>query len=96
MFDPSSRYYPLETAVLTLPDGRTVSYCRRRFPPEGGGMPLLVETACLQGERPDQFTARVLGDPLHFWRVCDANNVLHPLELTAEPGRVLRVPLPQP
>lgn len=96
MFDPPSRYYSLDVAMLALPDGRTVSYVRRRFLPEGEQMPVLVESATLQGERPDQFTTRVLGDPLHFWRLCDANNVMHPLELTAEYGRVRRIPLPQP
>ena len=39
--------------------------------------------------------ARTLGDPLQFWRVCDANNAMNPPELTEEAGRALRVPVPQ-
>lgn len=96
MFDSASRYYTIETATLTLPDGRTVAYKRRRLLPEGSQLPLLAETQARQGERADHLTHRTLGDPLHYWRLCDANDVMHPLELTAEPGRFVRVPLPQP
>ena len=95
MFDPTSRYYGIETATLTLPNGRTVAYKRRRFLPAGEEMRLLVETAAAQGERPDTLTQRTLGDPLQYWRLCDANNLMRPTELTDEPGRAVRVPLPQ-
>jgi len=39
--------------------------------------------------------ARVLGDPELFWRLCDANDTLHPQELTEAVGRRLSVPLPE-
>lgn len=95
MFDPTSRYFNLETATLTLADGRTVAYVRRRFLPQGEALPLLAEVAVIQGERIDLVAYRTLGDPLAFWRLCDANNAMDPQELTQEPGRLLRVPLPQ-
>lgn len=95
MFDYTSRYYAIETATLKLPDGRTVAYKRRRFLPAGEAMPLLAETPVAQGERPDVLAHRTLGDPLQYWRLCDANNLMRPTELTAEPGRAVRVPLPQ-
>jgi hypothetical protein len=95
MFDHTSRYYAIETATLTLQDGRTVAYKRRRFLPAGEEMPLLAETPVSQGERPDVLAHRTLGDPLQYWRLCDANNVMRPTELTDEPGRAVRVPLPQ-
>lgn len=95
MFDHTSRYYLIETATLTLPDGRTVAYKRRRFLPAGEEMPLLAETPVAQGERPDVLAHRTLGDPLQYWRLCDANDVMRPTELTDEPGRAVRVPLPQ-
>lgn len=95
MFEPTSRYYALETAQLATADGRTVSYKRRRFLPQGESMPLLVELAVAQGDRLDLITARTLGDPEQFWRVCDANNAMDPFDLVAEPGRALRVPVPQ-
>jgi len=95
MFDHTSRYYNLDVAARDLSDGRTVSYVRRRFLPQGGEMPLLAEVAVIQGERIDLVAYRTLGDPLAYWRICDANNAMNPQELTEEPGFRLRVPLPQ-
>jgi hypothetical protein len=95
MFEATSRYYALETAKLTNPDGSVIAYKRRRFLPNGDEMPLLVEVTGTQGDRLDLITARTLGDPEQFWRVCDANNAMNPFDLTATPGRILRVPVPQ-
>jgi hypothetical protein len=58
-------------------------------------MPLLAEVTVTEGDRLDMITFRTLGDPLHFWRVCDANNAMNPVELTAEPGRKLRIATPE-
>lgn len=95
MFDPTSRYYNLEIATLDVPGGRTVSYVRRRFLPRGSGLPLLAEVAVAQGERIDLVAHRTLGDSEAYWRVCDANDAMDPADLTREPGRRLRVPIPQ-
>jgi hypothetical protein len=99
MFDHTSRYYNLEIATLELPDGRTLSYVRRRFLPQGDAMPLLAEVSVAQGERIDLLSYRTLGDPLAYWRICDANNAMNPQDLieeaTGDPGRLLRVPMPQ-
>jgi hypothetical protein len=35
-------------------------------------------------------TARYLGDPTQFWRLCDANGVLHPVELE-QTGRMITI-----
>ncbi len=85
---------PIEPTT-TLPDGRTVAYKRRRFAPQGASLPLLAEVTPSQGDRLDVLTHRTLGDPEHFWRVCDANDVIDPAELTDEPGRTVRVPVPE-
>jgi hypothetical protein len=95
MFDHTSRYYRLPIATLTLPDGHAVSFVRRRILPQGDDLPLLAEIAVAQGDRIDTFTNRTLGDPLAFWRICDANNAMEIQELVAQPGRMLRVPVPQ-
>jgi hypothetical protein len=95
MFDHTSRYYRIETATLKTPEGRMVTYVRRRFLPQGPKMPLLVEVTVTDGDRLDLITGRTLGDPEQFWRVADANNALDPSELTAEPGATVRVPIPQ-
>jgi hypothetical protein len=99
MLDHTSRYYSLDTATLTAPDGSVTIYVRRRFLPQGESLPLMLEAAVTPGERLDLLANRVYGDPLAFWRICDANNALDPLEMLAEaaadPTRRLRVPLPQ-
>jgi hypothetical protein len=38
--------------------------------------------------------AQYLGDPLAFWRLCDANGALQPEDLTANPGSTISIPLP--
>lgn len=95
MFEPTSRYYILETSTYVGPDGKHISYKKRRFLPKGQSMPTLVEVRLKQGERLDLITARSLGDPQQYWRVCDANNTNNPNELTDEVGRSIRVPIPQ-
>lgn len=97
MFDPGSRYYNLETATLTVsaPESqpREIRYVRRRFIPRSENATTLVEHRVTEGDRLDNITARYLGDPTQFWRICDANNVLRPEELE-EIGRTLKISLP--
>ncbi|MCC6444415.1 MAG: LysM domain-containing protein [Armatimonadetes bacterium] len=99
MFQPNSRYARIPTATYAAPqpDGsvREIRYVLRRFLPPAGEIPLLTEHTVAQGERLDHITARYLGDPEQFWRLCDANDAFQPEELTSEPGRIVRVPAPQ-
>ena len=95
MFAPTSRYTALPQATLTTADGRPIVYVRRRFLPQGETLPLLVEVVVTEGDRLDTITARTLGDPEQYWRVCDANNAMNPVDLVAPPGQTLRVPVPQ-
>ena len=95
MFDSTSRYYPLETTTYTMPDGRQISYVRRRFLPKGSDLQLLAEVSVTAGDRLDLIAARTIGDPLQFWRVCDANDAMNPFDLTTEAGVTLRVPVPR-
>jgi hypothetical protein len=97
MFDPTSRYYKIDLATFTVtdPDGlpREIRYARRRFIPSGSAMPALLEYTMVQGDRLDNITARLLGDPTQFWRVCDANLVMRPEDLERI-GRIVKVTLP--
>lgn len=95
MLPVTSRYYGLDTAKYVTPAEREIVYLRRRFLPIAANGPLIAEHTVTQGERLDTITARYLGDPEQFWRVCDANRALHPRELTAQIGRRLRIPFPQ-
>ena len=85
MFEPTSRYYDIETVKLTVGGNagpRAISYKRRRSIPSGETMTTLVEHTVTQGDRLDNLAARYVGDPEQFWRICDANNVPRPEELT--------------
>ena len=97
MFDPSSRYYNLPTATLTVtgPDGTPIEirYVQRRFIPSAEGETTLLEHTVSEQDRLDNITARYLDDPVQFWRVCDANVVLRPEELERI-GRVIRITMP--
>ena len=95
LFPPSSRYYSVPTAQITMPDGKTVSYVRRRFVPPPERFALLQEHAVQQGERLDQIAAKYLGDPEQFWRICDANGAVRPDELIETVGRRVRITLPE-
>jgi hypothetical protein len=99
MFDSASRYYNLEIATLTVTDldglPREIKYVRRRFVPARDGTPALVAHTVAQEERLDNITARYLGDPTQFWRVCDANTVLEPNALTDTVGNVIEIAMPK-
>jgi hypothetical protein len=93
MFTSTSRYANLETATYQTVDGRMIAYMRRRFIPVFQGT-VLLEHEIKQRDRPDTITAKHLGDPEQFWRICDANAVMKPEDLTAENGRRVIIPLP--
>jgi hypothetical protein len=93
-FPPTSRYYGLATVMMEASDGRKTVYLQRRFVPQPERFELLQEHLVTQGERLDNITALYLGDPEQFWRLCDANRVLHPVELE-QLGRRLRITLPE-
>jgi hypothetical protein len=95
MFDPNSRYYNLKTLTFQTPDGAEIPYKVRRILPRGELMPQLAQVTTVEGDRLDQIAARTLSDPEQSWRIADANNAMDPLDLTREPGSVLRVGLPQ-
>ncbi len=95
MFDQNSRYHEIPIHTITDRDGREIAYVGRRFPPKGDPARILSEVLVAEGDRLDMIAARALGDPLAFWRICDANHALDPFELTDEPGRRLRIPVPE-
>jgi hypothetical protein len=98
VFDPTSRYQDIETVKMMARDNRgeprVVSYKRRRFLPPRRVMTKLAEHTVVQGDRLDNLAARYVGDPGQFWRICDANGVLRPDELTEEVGRTFEIGLP--
>lgn len=97
MFDPTSRYFDIENAFLSVMDKdgtlHSIVYKRRRFILSADDATTVVEHTVTQGERLDNITARYLGDPTQFWRICDTNNAQAPGELE-EIGRVIKITVP--
>jgi hypothetical protein len=95
VFASTSRYYNIQDAVLETKDsGNKITYKRRRFLPDLSTMIILQEISVSEGDRLDRISARIVGDPEQFWRICDANNIMHPLELTNEPGSSIIIARP--
>jgi hypothetical protein len=91
----TSRYFGVATAVYTTPDGTELPYLRRRLLPRPDSFTTLTEHVVSTGDRPDLLAFRYLGAADQWWRIADANPVLDPRELTATPGRRLRITLPE-
>ena len=93
-FSPTSRYALIETTTLETRDEKTIIYLKRRFVPAPERFSLLQEHLVTEGDRLDNVTAKYLGDPEQFWRVCDANRAMQPDDLVVI-GRKLRITLPE-
>lgn len=98
MFDADSRYAAIENSSLavTLTDGttRTIVYKHRRFLPPPDAGTTVADHRVTAGDRLDLLAHRYLGDATAFWRLCDANAILRPAELTAEVGSTIRIAIP--
>jgi hypothetical protein len=93
MFDRGSRYEQVPQAVYTRPDGREIQYVLLRMaPPAAQAAATHVVT---EGDRLDLLANRYYGDPLQFWRICDANGALLPEDLTATVQARLSIPFGQ-
>jgi hypothetical protein len=94
-FAANSRYAGQETAEWTRTDGLPVRYVRRRFIPSPANFATLQEHLVQEGDRLDNISQAFFSDPELYWRLCDANGAMNPAELTARPGRRLRITLPE-
>lgn len=95
IFAANSRYLATPTTKLVLEDGTEIVYLRRRFVPQPESLFEMTHHVVVQGDRIDNLAARYLADPEQFWRLCDANRAMRPAALTAEPGRKLRITMPE-
>ena len=89
MFFRGSRYEGVPDAWIVDEAGRTVRYKTVRFIPE---TPAQFGHRVERGDRLDHLAHRAYRDPERFWRICDANAVLWPDDLVAEPGRTILIP----
>lgn len=90
MFTPTSRYAALPELSFEGADGKVHLYKARRFPPTRPPRPMR-SVSVRDGERLDHIAAAMLGDPLAFWRIADANGAMDPFALT-RPGARLLIP----
>ena len=93
MFESRSRYFSIDDTRM-IRNGEEIAYKKRRFIPSGEMMTLLQEVSVTEGDRLDRMTAGITGDPEQYWFICDANNAMHPLDLTDKVGRQLRIARP--
>ena len=91
----TSRYFGIDVAVHVRADGVEIPYLRRRLLPPAERLTVLSEHEVSEGDQPDLLAFRYFGDAEQWWRIADANPVLDPVELTATPGRRLRITLPE-
>ncbi len=94
-FPQNSRYSGIGTLKIAAPDGTDIVYLKRRFVPRQERFAPLGVHLVTEGERLDNITARYLGDPELFWRICDANGVLEPDSLTDNVGNEILITLPE-
>lgn len=93
-FGPESRYYGLPLLSLTTASGTQISYVSRRFIPPPQDFTVLQLYRVQQGDRVDVIAATLLGNPLSYWQLCDANAAIEPPDVVAVPGAFINVTLP--
>ena len=96
-FPPNSRYVNVGTTTYRPPEeGRDpIVHLRRRLLPDPERFDTIAVHPVAAGDRPDTLAASVLGDAEQAWRLADANGAMRPDELTAVPGRLVRITLPE-
>lgn len=80
-YAPDSRYYGLAPSAYVTVDGQTIQYTSRRFIPQPAAFATISVHSVVQGERVDVMATQFFGDPLLYWRLCDANLAVRPDDL---------------
>jgi len=94
-FPENSRYHGVDIATLEQPDKDPVAFVKRRFVPPPERYSIVREHVVVEGDRVDNLAAQYLGDPALYWRLCDANAVMRPDELTDTVGDKVSITLPE-
>jgi hypothetical protein len=90
----TSRYSSVAQATFIAADGTRAPYLKRRFIPDPDRVQPAGTVTVRPGERIDLVASRAMGDPAHFWRICDANRIADPFVVTGWVGVRLVLPLP--
>ena len=89
--DPTSRFADLPLVDAVAPDGSRRAVIALRVPRPRDAAPA-GRHVLLAGEELDLLARDLLGDEDLWWRLLDANPLVHPFDL--EPGDVLEIPAP--
>jgi hypothetical protein len=93
-FGPSSRYRDVPLRTRKRPDGTDLTFVGRRII-AGMDRYRILDRYRSDGEtRIDAVAATAFGDPLLYWRICDANGEAEPALATQPAGRLLVIPIP--
>lgn len=94
-FPDNSRYHSVAITTLEQNDEEGIAYLQRRFVPPAEHFAVIQEHTVVEGDRVDNLAAHYLGDPELYWRLCDANGVMRPDELTKTAGSKVVITLPE-
>ncbi|HEX3069819.1 MAG TPA: LysM domain-containing protein [Thermoanaerobaculia bacterium] len=94
-FPANSRYHGIGTLQIPASDGSAIVYLKRRFIAQPDQFTVIGIHFVTQSDRLDNIAARNLGDPELFWRICDANVVIAPDDLTETIGEPILITLPE-
>lgn len=94
-FPDNSRYHSVEIATLEHNGKESIAYLKRRFVPPPENFSVIHEHTVVEGDRVDNLAAQYMGDPELYWRLCDANGVMRPDELTETSGSKIAITLPE-
>jgi hypothetical protein len=94
-FPDNSRYHGVAITTLEQDNREAIVYLKRRFVPPPQNFALIQEHSVVEGDRVDNLAALYLGDPELYWRLCDANAVMRPDELTENAGDKVAITLPE-
>jgi hypothetical protein len=92
MFEVTSRYINCGDAKIITDGNETIRYKKRRFIPiEKESQIILLEVDNVSGNRIDLISSKYLGDSEQFWKLCDMNRVMHPLDLTDDTVMTIKI-----
>lgn len=94
-FPENSRYHGVSITTLAQSNQEPIAYLKRRFVPSPERFAVIQEHTVVEGDRVDNLAAQYLGDPELYWRLCDANGVMRPDELTEITGDRVAITLPE-
>ena len=94
-FPDNSRYHGVQITTLEQSGQEPIAHLKRRFVPAPERFAVIQEYIVVEGDRVDNLAAEKLGDPQLYWRLCDANVVMHPEKLTETVGAKVVITLPE-